>query len=98
MGGTKDRDGTSVGVAVDAFLSSPRLANPNTARAYAAVLDRVLADLGSDRALVEVSGDELAEVVERAWGKAAPATWNRNRAALSSFLAWCAKNRYPGFR
>jgi len=31
--------------------------------------------------LVGVSGDDLAEVLEQAWGKAAPATWNRNRAA-----------------
>lgn len=28
-------------------------------------------------------------------GRAGPATWNRNRAALSSWLSWCAKNRYP---
>ncbi|MGH9068306.1 MAG: tyrosine-type recombinase/integrase [Acidimicrobiales bacterium] len=86
---------TTVGAAVDAFLSSPRVANVNTARAYAAVLDRVASDVGADRALAEVSGEGLAEVVERAWGKAAPATWNRNLAALSSFLTWCAKNRHP---
>ncbi len=98
MAGTKQRSETTIGSAVDAFLSSPRLANSNTARAYAAVLDRVTSDLGSDRVLAEVSGDELAEVVEQAWGRAAPATWNRNRAAVSSFLSWCAKNRYlaPG--
>ena len=103
LAGTKQRSETTIGSAVDAFLSSPRLANSNTARAYAAVLDRVTSDLGSDRVLAEVSGaevsgDELAEVVEQAWGRAAPATWNRNRAAVSSFLSWCAKNRYlaPG--
>ena len=87
LAGTKQRSETTIGSAVDAFLSSPRLANSNTARAYAAVLDRVTSDLGSDRVLAEVSGDELAEVVEQAWGRAAPATWNRNRAAVSSFLS-----------
>jgi integrase len=92
---SKEHDGARLGTAVDAFLSSSRLANPNTRRAYAAVLDRVLADLGSDRALVEVPGDDLAEVLETTWGGASPATWNRNRAAVSSFLAWCAKNPYP---
>lgn len=85
----------TVRLAVDAFLSSPRLANLNTRRAYAVVLDRVLADLDSDRALVEVSGDDLAEILETTWGGASPATWNRNRAALASWLSWCAKSRYP---
>lgn len=36
----------SLRVAVDAFLSSSRCANPNTRRAYTTVLERVLADLG----------------------------------------------------
>jgi len=75
--------------------ASTRCANPNTRRAYGTVLDTLLTDLDPDRALTGISGDELAEVVEGTWGGAAPATWNRNRAALSSFLAWCAKNRYP---
>jgi hypothetical protein len=44
--------------------------------------------------LDEMDQAALAEVVEQAWGKAAPATWNRNRAAVSSFLSWCTKNRY----
>jgi hypothetical protein len=79
---------------MDAFLSSSRCANPSTRRAYTAVLDRCLADLGADLSLAEVSGDDLAGVLARAWGDASPATWNRNRAALSSWLAWCTKNRW----
>ena len=55
-----------LGTAVDAFLSSSRLANPNTRRAYAAVLDRVTSDVGADKVLAEVSSDDLAEVVEQA--------------------------------
>jgi len=91
----KERVEPSLRVAVDAFLSSARCASTNTRRAYTTVLDRLLADLGVQRRLGDVSGDELADVLEAAWGGAGPATWNRNRAALCSWLSWCAKNRYP---
>src|SRR5262249_24568093 len=67
---------------VDAFLSSTRCENPNTRRAYAGVLDALLADLGPGRPLADVSGGEIATVLRRRWGGAAPSTWNRNRAAI----------------
>jgi hypothetical protein len=35
--------------ATGAFLSSPRTASPNTRRAYAGVIDRLVAELGPDR-------------------------------------------------
>jgi hypothetical protein len=41
-----------------------------------------------------VTGEELAGTFTAAWGASAPASWNRNRAAVSSWLAWCAKNRW----
>ncbi|MGH9066345.1 MAG: hypothetical protein ACRD0J_02305, partial [Acidimicrobiales bacterium] len=78
---TSERTETHLRAAVDAFLSSPHCANPNTRRAYTTVLDRVLADLGDDRALAKVTGNELGGVLEAAWSGAGPATWNRNRAA-----------------
>ena len=37
------RDASTVQAAADAFLSSPRYANPNTRRGYTSVLDRLLA-------------------------------------------------------
>jgi integrase len=86
--------GAAVRVAVDQFLASPRCADPNTRRAYASVLDRLTDDLGADRPLASLSGEELAAALERLWGHAKPATWNRNRAAVASFIAWCARNRY----
>jgi integrase len=89
------RGATTVQAAVDAFLSSPRCTNPNTRRSYAGVLDRVLVDLGPDRPLATVGGDELADLLERLWGQRAPATWNRNRAAVAGWLVWCARNRLP---
>ena len=67
--------------AVDAFLSCPRRANPNTRRAYAAALDCVLAGLGPARLLANLASDELAAVFATKWADAAPGTWNRNRGA-----------------
>jgi integrase len=89
-----DRSGVTVRLAVDRFLSSPRCANPNTRRAYASVLDRLADDLGPDRPLATVAGEELTDTLERLWGTSKPATWNRNRAVVASFIAWCARNGY----
>ena len=73
----RERDTSTVQAAADAFLSSPRYANPNTRRGYTGVLDRLLAGLGASRPLAEVSGEELAGLLEQLWGRCAPATWNR---------------------
>ena len=89
------RDATTVQAAIDAFLSSTRCVNPNTRRGYAGVLDRLLAELGPDRRLASLAGDELADLLEQLWGHRAPATWNRNRAAVAGWLSWCARNRLP---
>jgi integrase len=90
----RDRSGVTVRLAVDQFLSSTRCANPNTRRAYGSVLDRLAEDLGTDRLLASVAGGDLAVSLERLWGQAKPATWNRNRAAVASWVAWCARNAY----
>lgn len=91
----RERDTTTVQAAADAFLSSPRYANPNTRRGYTGVLDRLLAGLGASRPLAEVSGEELASLLEQLWGRCAPATWNRNRGAVTAWLSWCAASRLP---
>ena len=91
----RERDASTIQAAADAFLSSPRYANPNTRRGYTSVLDRLLAGLGADRPLAEVSGEELAGLLEQLWGQRAPATWNRNRGAVAAWLSWCAANRLP---
>ena len=92
----RERDTSTVQAAADAFLSSPRYANPNTRRGYTGVLDRLLAGLGASRPLAEVSGEELARLLEQLWGRSAPATWNRNRGAVAAWLSWCAASRLPG--
>lgn len=92
----KERVEPSLRAAVDAFLSSARCANTNTRRAYTAVLDRLLADLGDQRRLGDVSGDELADVLEAAWGGAGPATWNRNRARSVLLALLVRQEPIPG--
>jgi hypothetical protein len=91
----RERDTSTIQAAADAFLSSPRYANPNTRRGYASVLDRLLAQLGASRPLAEVSGEELASLLDQLWGQRAPATWNRNRGAVTAWLSWCAASRLP---
>ena len=91
----RERDTSTIQAAADAFLSSPRYANPNTRRGYTGVLDRLLAALGGSRPLAEVCGEELAGLLEQLWGQRAPATWNRNRGAVTAWLSWCAANRLP---
>ncbi|MEU7990633.1 hypothetical protein AB0B56_37835 [Streptosporangium canum] len=80
----------TLAAAADAFLATPRTANPNTHRAYASAVDRVIALLGRDRPLAEVTDAEIAEL----WGRCAPATWNRNRAAITSWLVWCQTKKH----
>ena len=84
--------GPTLREAVEAFVSCPRCANPHTRRAYTAVLDQALDHLSADRPLAELTGEQLAELFAEAWSDAGPATWNRNRAAVSSWLAWCVNN------
>ena len=91
----RERDTSTIPAAAGAFLSSPRYANPNTRRGYTGVLDRLLAGLGASRPLAEVSGEELAGLLEQLWGQRAPATWNRNRGAVTAWLSWCAASRLP---
>lgn len=77
--------------AVEAFLSTPRCSeSPNTRRAYDNVLRRVAELIGAYRALVDVDDDEIGAAITKLWGHAKPATWNRSRAAVGSWLAWCA--------
>jgi integrase len=85
------RAAATVRETIDAFLSSPRCANRHTRRAYAGALDRLSESVGAGRTLAELDGSELTAVLDALWGRAAPATWNRNRAAVSAWLAWCTR-------
>ncbi|QUN17003.1 tyrosine-type recombinase/integrase [Nocardia seriolae] len=92
--------GPTVRSAIDAFLDTPKVkTNPNTLRAYTNVLDRAAEVIGPGHALAEITDTEIGEALTELWGAAKPATWNRNRAAVCSWLTWCsAKQRWtaPG--
>jgi site-specific recombinase XerD len=90
--------GPTVQDAVDAFLASPRVNDsPHTRRAYGLTLQRVADEVGPARQLADVVDEEVSEALTEAWGSAAPATWNRNRAAVLSWLTWCrTKKRWSG--
>lgn len=87
--------GPTVRAAIDAFLDSPKIKdNQNTRRAYTGVLDRTAGQLNQDGALADVEGSEIGDALTELWGDAKPATWNRNRAAVGSWLAWCADKQH----
>ena len=83
----------TLGAAVDAFLAQPRPAT--TACTYARTLERLAGQLGRDRPLAGVTGDELADAASALWGTLAPRTWNRHLATVGSFLAWCRRHGWP---
>ncbi|WP_405096469.1 tyrosine-type recombinase/integrase [Micromonospora sp. NBC_01412] len=89
------KNGVTIRVAVDRFLGSARCRNPNTRRAYTGVLDRLAGHLDPGRELAATTGQDIADAMAMLWGQAKPATWNRNRAAVASFLVWAARNGYP---
>ena len=102
MAGTPARGGTvtaitgaeqTLGAAVDAFLAQPRPAT--TARTYTRTLERLAGELGRDRPLANVTGEELAAAASQLWGGLAPRTWNRHLATIGSFLSWCRRHGWP---
>ncbi|MGJ6969182.1 hypothetical protein ACSDR0_45560 [Streptosporangium sp. G11] len=82
-------DDTTLGAAADAFLSTSRMDNANTRRAYAGAIDRTAQILGTERRLADVADTEVGAALKELWGESAAATWNRNRAAVASWLTWC---------
>lgn len=87
--------GPTVRAAIDAFLDTPKIkGNPNTLRAYTGVLDRTAGVVDADRKLAGVTADEIGDALTALWGEAKPATWNRNRAAVGSWLAWCTDKQH----
>ncbi|MGI5171538.1 tyrosine-type recombinase/integrase [Spirillospora sp. CA-253888] len=80
--------------AADAFLGTHRVANPNAHRAYASAIDRTIEEVGGrDRLLADVTDTEIGDALAALWGSCAPATWNRNRAAVASWLTWCTAKK-----
>ena len=54
----------------------------------------VLGALGSEMPIAELDPVQVRDVLEQRWGKAAPATWNRQVATLRSFLSYCRRRSW----
>lgn len=79
-----DPVGQSLGGAIDAFVDT--LDNAGTARNYGGTLRALVRELGPDAPVARLAGAtaDVGSWFEQRWGKAAPATWNRNLDALRS--------------
>lgn len=84
----------TVRAAADAFLGSLR--NPSTVRSYGVGVGKTAERIGEGRPLGLVADDEVGEALELLWGTAAVNTWNARRAAVLSWLGWCAEYGYEG--
>ncbi|MFC5640529.1 DUF6596 domain-containing protein [Kitasatospora cinereorecta] len=79
--------GRTLGRAAREFLGRDGL-DAGTVRSYGQTLRRLELSLGAGLPLASLTADRVAGVFAAAWGGAAPATWNRHRAAVRSFAAW----------
>uniref|UniRef100_UPI001C5D369A site-specific integrase n=1 Tax=Pseudonocardia nigra TaxID=1921578 RepID=UPI001C5D369A len=79
--------GPTLGAAAAAFLARPG-PSPASVRSYGQTLDRLRRELGDDLPVTALTPASVARVFAAAWSRAAPATWNRHRAAVRAFAAW----------
>lgn len=82
---------TSLESAIEDFLASVELAE-STIVVYRATLQALVDDLESDIALVKVGRATLDRHLRGRYATAAPATFNRNLATISSMMAWAEEN------
>jgi RNA polymerase sigma factor (sigma-70 family) len=81
--------GVDFGGAAGEFLDG---LDPVTARSYGQTLRRLGRSLGEHSTLDDVTCEQVERAFATAWGRAAPATWNRHRSAVRSFAAWAARD------
>lgn len=86
-------DSVDVAEAVDAFLAERDL-GARTKQKYSATLALLVDELGGDTSVGDVTGRQLVRFLTKRWGSAAPATWNRHRATLRSFFAYCRRQHW----
>ncbi|WP_261808701.1 hypothetical protein [Nonomuraea sp. C10] len=55
---------------------------------------KITALLGRERPLADVADAEIGAALTELWGGRAPATWNRNRAAVTSWLLRCQTKKH----
>jgi integrase len=80
--------------AVDAFLAQADLA-PSSRRSYSQTTGRLIRAFGAERQLGDLVPSAVGAVVEEAWGRTGPRTWNRHLSALGSLVAFCRRRGWP---
>jgi integrase len=84
-------EAASLEAAVDAFLAGADL-SPSSTRVYRQALDQLGRELDCPVSLETIDAEHLEHAAARAWGHLGPTTWNRNLAALRSFLRWYSRD------
>lgn len=103
------RPHASPAATLDAFLARPGLAQ-GTVRAYRLALERLLGELATRASTLDANAEALppralagerwptqADLEDAAlalWGALAPSSFNRNLAAVRSFLGWARRHGY----
>lgn len=80
-------DPTTLAKAVEAFVRDYPEAD-TTEESYALTLRRCAKTLGEDRPAAAVDGEDWHDALIELWGRRSANTWNRNRAAVKTFLGW----------
>ncbi|WP_280181378.1 tyrosine-type recombinase/integrase [Nocardia farcinica] len=89
----------------EAFLDT--IGSPNTRRSYSIAIVKTIDALdgrdpdgliGASRALDSVTDAEIGAALEALWGAAAVNTWNTRRAAVGTWLNWCAEQGWTAPR
>jgi hypothetical protein len=88
---TVTRSELSLTAALDVYFAGADLA-PTSTRVYRQALGQLAAELGTATTLEAIAAERLVCAAQRVWGELGPATWNRNVAALRSFLRWSSRD------
>ena len=87
----RDRRAVTVAEAAEGFLAATDLA-ASTRAVYEGTLLMLQLDLDEGLAVEEVTTAMLEAHLRGRYGEAAPATYNRNLATISSLFTWCVDN------
>jgi integrase len=79
--------------AVEAYLAERDLA-ATSRRKYRDTLAAMVEAIGAGVPVADVDGRQLVALMRGRWDAAAPATWNRQRACLRSFFAYCRRQHW----
>ena len=82
------RDRVQLLDAVSDYFADGDLAS-STVRVYERTLEALVEDLGGDAPIAGISRADLDRFLKGRYGELKPTTFNRNRATIGSFFAWC---------